>query len=82
MIALKLLFLVVLLAGTSSAFAVNQPGSYVAKAKKTSTILKLSGGADTPPELKVCFQSIFFGLETIHYRWHCVHAVNAHDGNR
>ena len=57
MIALKPLFLVALLAGTSSAFAVIQPGSPIAKPTKmtTSSALRMSGGAvgATPPELKV-----------------------------
>ena len=56
MIALKPFFLVALLAGTSSAFAVIQPGSPMAKTTRstTSSILRMSGGAaETPPELKV-----------------------------
>ena len=59
MVALKPLFLVALLTGTSSAFAVIQPGTPLAKTTKTtvSTILRMNGGAvvgtETPPELKV-----------------------------
>jgi formate/nitrite transporter len=55
MIVLKPLFLVALLAGTSSAFAVIQPGSPIAKITRTTTssALRMSGGAtSTPPELK------------------------------
>ena len=63
MIALKPLFLVALLTGTSSAFAVIQPGTPIAKTTKTtvSTILRMNGGAvggETPPELKVGCVSI------------------------
>ena len=63
MIALKPLFLVALLAGTSSAFAVIQPGSTIAKTTKmttsTSSALRMTGGAAgaTPPELKVNYLS-------------------------
>eukprot|EP00534_Pseudo-nitzschia_fraudulenta_P005118 CAMPEP_0201136538 /NCGR_PEP_ID=MMETSP0850-20130426/54931_1 /ASSEMBLY_ACC=CAM_ASM_000622 /TAXON_ID=183588 /ORGANISM="Pseudo-nitzschia fraudulenta, Strain WWA7" /LENGTH=314 /DNA_ID=CAMNT_0047407847 /DNA_START=160 /DNA_END=1104 /DNA_ORIENTATION=+ len=56
---MKPLFFVALLAGTSSAFAVIQPGSPVAKTTGTtrtlSSILRMNGGAAgpvTPPELK------------------------------
>jgi hypothetical protein len=58
MTALKPLFIVALLAGTSSAFAVIQPGFPIAKTAKTTTssILRMNGGAaaaGTQPELKV-----------------------------
>lgn len=57
MIALKPLFLVALLAGTSSAFAVIQPGSTIAKTTtipSSSSALRMSGGADAPtPDIKV-----------------------------
>ncbi len=60
MIALKPLVVVALLAGTSSAFAVVQPGSPIAKTTKMTTMpsaLRMSGGAaETPPELKVNYR--------------------------
>jgi hypothetical protein len=54
----KPLFLIALLTGTSSAFAVVQPGSIIATGglSKSSAILRMSGGAATgvdTPELKV-----------------------------
>ena len=58
MTALKPLFIVALLAGTSSDFAVIQPGFPIAKTAKTTTssILRMNGGAaaaGAQPELKV-----------------------------
>lgn len=59
MVGFKLLLLC-LLAGSSSAFAVQQPTQQAFLSKSTQTALRMSGG-DATPELKVrpfCFGSL------------------------
>lgn len=52
----KSALLLCLLAGSSSAFAVQQPKAF---APRTSVALKMSGGGDPVPALKVSFSCVY-----------------------